>query len=163
MGALSVFEPHNRLSLTARYKYDLDRFSSLVTEYAHRSKAGLSPGWGLGWSMVRPASHHQLWGTRINWSHSKDDTWSIYFDLFNPTPSHVGGFFGIEQVGGRFQPSLGFNPEVNYRRVVVHSAYYHKPRRGNISSFWGDFHFNQRHFCLARRADNYWIGRSSVG
>lgn len=146
VGAFSVLEPHNRLSLAARYKYDLDRFSSLVTEYAHRSKTGLSPGWGLRWSMVRPASRHQLWGIRTSWSHSKDDSWSIYFDLFNPTPSHFGGFIGIEQVGEEFQPSLGFNPEVNFRRVMVHLAYPHKPRRGSISSLWGGFHFNQRHF-----------------
>ncbi len=146
VGALSILEPHNRLSLAARCKYDFDRFSSLVTGFAHRSKTGLSPAWELRCSTFRPIHRDHLWGINAKWSHSKDDAWSIYFSFPQATPGHWGCWVGTEWIGDKFRPSLGFNPEVNYRKLEGGVNYFHKYRRGRLSSFGITLFVNQRRF-----------------
>ena len=168
VGTLFALEPRQRFSILARINHELSKRSLAEVSYAHRTKTNGSPALRLGWFATYPSGRDHLLNLTAQWTKSGGNNWLLSVNYPAQTPGHWAFWGWIEQVSDRFQPSLGFAPEVNYRSVGFGLNYYQFYRQGNLLDASGTFYYSQRHFLsgqqggqLLDRTANLFLGITS--
>ncbi|MCS7224073.1 MAG: carbohydrate binding family 9 domain-containing protein [Armatimonadetes bacterium] len=145
-GLLLVGETDDRQALAGRWQYDLDRKSQLQLFYSHRNKVGRSGAIGGSWTGAYPSGRHYLLIGNAFITSARDDHWSLSFAYTPQSPGRWGLALSTEQVGAAFAPSLGFQPEINYRSFFAMLTYSYRFRGGKWHTFSTNLIFRTRDF-----------------